>query len=49
LAFEPSGKAAGNVNAGEGSEVGETALPLPTRSVFAEQPALFRPVLDLPP
>lgn len=49
MAFEPSGKAAGDINAGEGSEVGETALPLPTRSVFAEQPALFRPVLDLPP
>lgn len=49
MAFEPSGKAASGINGGEGSEVRETALPLPTRSGFAEQPALFRPVFDLPP
>jgi len=49
LASEPSGVSASNTDAGEGREVRDASLPLPVRSGFAEQPALFREVEDLSP
>jgi len=48
LAFEPSGKSASNIGAGEGTEVRDTSRHLPAHGGFAEQSALFREILDLP-
>jgi cellulose synthase/poly-beta-1,6-N-acetylglucosamine synthase-like glycosyltransferase len=50
LAFEPLGKAASEVDAGDEREVpGPSPLsPAPAHAGFQEQSALFRPVLDLP-
>jgi cellulose synthase/poly-beta-1,6-N-acetylglucosamine synthase-like glycosyltransferase len=48
LTLEPSGISASDFDAGEGSEVRETALPLPVRPGFEEPSALFRTTLDLP-
>jgi cellulose synthase/poly-beta-1,6-N-acetylglucosamine synthase-like glycosyltransferase len=50
LAFEPSGKTASNIDAGDVRGVPGTSLPSPARrhAGFAEQSALFRPVDDLP-
>jgi hypothetical protein len=50
LAFEPSGKAADNINAGDGREVPGSSLPspAPAHAGFHEKSALFRTVRDLP-
>jgi len=49
LALKPSGGSVGNTGAGEDSDARDASLPLPARSGFAERPALFRNVTDLPP
>lgn len=48
MALEPSGNSASNIEAGEPSEDRESSLRSPAHTGFAEQAALFRPILHLP-
>jgi hypothetical protein len=50
LAFEPLGKTASNIDAGDAREVPRSSPPSPARphAGFSEQPALFRTINDLP-